>query len=425
MTRRPINDCFLHDKDRLTHHEALELLDERLSAIVDVQEIDAADGLDRILGSAIAAPINVPLHTNSAVDGYAFRHADMTGEALPVSVQIAAGDISPPPLKEGHAARIFTGAPMPTGADTVAMQEDCRTENGGVILPARLKAGANCRLAGEDVKEGETVLEASTRFDAADLAAISSLGISEISVFKKLKVHYFSSGNELRSPTSHKKQLKPGEVFDANAPMLRALSSKWPIDLSMGRSLPDRFDEVKDALAQSAESHDVIITSGGASLGTEDHMLAALDELGSRHMWQIAVKPGRPMMFGQIRKPGGQGDCFYFGLPGNPVAAFVCFLNYVRPALFKLAGGGFPRPTLFPMPAAFSVEKKKPDRREFLRGQLVKRGDRAHSVLRFDRDGSGLISSLRFADGFIVLDEDRTQLKEGEIVDYLPLTEFI
>ncbi|MEP0945240.1 MAG: gephyrin-like molybdotransferase Glp [Rhizobiaceae bacterium] len=419
-----IDDCFLHDKDRLRHDEALNLLKQRLSKIVSSETIPAADALGRILAQDITAPHEVPLHTNAAVDGYAFNSDEFDGSSMPVSARITAGDLNPKELQPGAAARIFTGAPMPPGAQTVAMQEDCHEQEGQVQLPVGLKPGANCRLSGEDLQPGDLVVEKGKFLAAADLAALASIGIHQVPAFNKLKVALFSNGNEMRVPEKAKRSLLPGEVYDANQPLLAALCAHLPVELSPMGIIRDTAKAAEEAIASASTTHDVIITTGGASRGAEDHMVTVLDKLGKRHLWQLAVKPGRPMIFGQLPRGGSGQDCLYFGLPGNPVAAMVCFLLYARPALLTLAGANWQVPPRYKIPAAFSIAKKKPDRREFMRGKLVTDEEGNLQVAKYERDGSGLISSLRQSDGLIEIPEEVTSLQQGELVSFLPFSGF-
>lgn len=425
MTRqRPIDDCFFHDRDRMRHDDALTLLRERLIPVVSSEEIALSHALGRILNKDIIAPHDVPLHTNAAVDGFAFAGSVRDRRDLKVSMTIAAGDLSPASLPQNHAARIFTGATMPEGADTVAMQEDCETQNGTVTIPDDLPMGANCRKAGEDLHAGDCALKAGTRLIAADLAAAASIGKANLPVYGKLTVTCFSSGDEMRRVGDTTTPLQRGEVFDANWPLLSALLAPLPVNVSDGGILGDDLDATREAIEKAARSSDVILTTGGASRGAEDHMLAVLDDLGKRHLWQLAVKPGRPMMFGQIARVSTRQDCLYFGLPGNPVAAMICFLLYTRPALLRLAGANWTTPPRFKVPAAFGIDKKKPDRREFLRGILSTDEDGTLTVRKFARDGSGLISSLREADGLIELPEEMTRLETGTPVDFIPFSSF-
>ncbi len=410
-----MDDCFVHDKHRLRHDDALALLRDRLSTNVGTEAVALADLSGRILAEPIIAPRDVPLHTNAAVDGYAFAHPAPSG-SIKISSRIAAGALSPPPLKPGMAARIFTGAPMPAGADTVAMQEDCDATDTHVILPP-LKAGANCRKRGEDVRAGDVVLTAGTNVDAAAIAAIASLGFGAVKAHKRLRVALLSNGAELVAP-GDTDSLQPGQVFDSNGPMLAALLKSLPCDIDQLPIVGDRRDAVFEALADAAETHDVVLTSGGASKGDEDHMLDALDTLGHRHLWQLAVKPGRPMMMGQIARTGGT-DAYVFGLPGNPVAAMVCFQLYVRPALLRLAGANWREPPRYSVPSGFEIKSKKPDRREFVRGRLEN-----GVAQRFVRDGSGLISSLTGSDGLIEIPEEVTTIRKGDAVAFIPWTAF-
>ena len=288
------------------------------------------------------------------------------------------------------------------------MQEDCQVSGGTVELP-KLRPGANVRLRGEDVREGEPVLPAGRRLRPSDVATLAAFGMADVPVRAKLRVTLFSSGDEiLQSGT-----LAPGQLFDANRPLLRSWMATLPVEVVDGGVLSDRRDAVEAALRDAARKAEVILTTGGASRGDEDHMLAALDRIGRRRAWQIAVKPGRPLMFGTI------GDAAYLGLPGNPVAACVCFLLYARPLLLALAGAGWHEPLRTTLPARFAIESK-PDRREFLRGILADGG-----VRKFDRDGSGLLSSLREADGLIDVPEGVTCIREGDAVAFLPWQSFL
>ena len=414
-----LNDCFLHDKDRMRHQEALALLKARIRPVADVEPVTLAKAQGRILASAVTAPRDIPAADNSAVDGYAFRHADHdeAGGFFKLDQRIAAGSAPTEVLGPWSAARIFTGAVMPPGADTVAMQEDCErhSQDGKdfVIVPQGLKPGANCRKAGEDVAEGAAILEPGMPLRPQDVAAIASTGTSTVDVFRRLKVTILSTGDELLRPGE---PMRPGAVYDANSHLLNGLCRSLPVDITDAGILPDNRQQVEEALGKAASQSDVILTTGGASRGEEDHILTALDTLGSRHMWQLAIKPGRPMMFGRI------GECTFAGLPGNPVAAMVCFLLYVRPMLSVLGGGPFLEPQRFQIPADFAVPKKKPDRREFYRGILGTDPSGNTVARKFARDGSGLITGLREADGLIEIPEEATSVEQGAPVTFLPFS---
>jgi molybdopterin molybdotransferase len=421
MDKKLLDDCFLSDRDRLRHDEALAILRARIGPVVGRERLALPQALNRVLAEAVIAQEDVPAHTNAAVDGYSFAAADYRLDGatmLALSGRAAAGHPRLGVLPPGSAVRIFTGAVLPEGHDTVAMQEDARegVEDGHAVvtIPGGLKAKANVRKAGEDVKVGETVLAAGAVLRPQDLGALAALGIAEVSCFARLKVALLASGDEIVRPT---RALKRGQVYDANTPMLQALiagAGAVAVDLGV---LPDDAAIVRQRLAEAAADYDVIITSGGASRGEEDHMVAALDALGKRHLWQLAIKPGRPMTFGQI------GDSILVGLPGNPVAVFVCFLLYVWPLLRRLGGAAWPEPRRFLLPARFAFPDRKLGRREFWRGTLVAE-PQGLAVSKFPRDGSGLISGLRAADGLIEIPEDVPAVAWGDLVAFLPFAEF-
>jgi molybdopterin molybdotransferase len=426
MLRPAFDDCFAHDERRLTHHEALALLQSRVAPVVQTEPVALGAAAGRRIAEPVAAPVPVPAHTNAAVDGYAFAHAAYdrkTGSTFDLGGRAAAGHPLSVAVGSQAAARIFTGAVMPAGTDTVAMQEDCRIDGGRVHIPGGLRAGANVRRAGEDVATGTTLFAPGHLVRPQDLAALASIGRATVSCFRRLRVAIVASGDEIISAGST--VLAPGEVFDANTAMLHAL-----VDLAGAQATslgiwPDDRQLVQSRLAEAAGDFDVLLTTGGASRGEEDHMGAALAALGSRHFWQLAVKPGRPMMFGQIagsRAPGTPA-CVVAGLPGNPVAVFVCFLMYVFPMLQRLGGGDWREPRRYKLPAAFDFTGRKPGRREFWRGILVDT-PAGLAVDKFARDGSGLISGLRAADGLIDIPENAGDVARGDLVDFIPFSEF-
>lgn len=422
MTGTLIDDCFAHDNRRLLHDEALAILQSRIQPVTGIEKVPVAAAAGRILAEPATAARPVPAHTNSAVDGYAFAHADYdreTGARLRISGRAAAGHALAEAPSPQTAVRIFTGAAMPVGHDSVVMQEDVRVEGEGearfVIMPGGLKKGANVRKAGEDVAQGSEVIAAGCVLRPQDLAALASLGYAEVSCHKRLRVAVLSSGDEIVRTGL---PLGPGQVYDANAPMLGPLIAETGADFTDLGVLPDNADAVRAALAEAARQFDVVITTGGASKGEEDHLVAAVEALGRRHLWQLAIKPGRPMSFGQI------GPCPVLGLPGNPVAVFVCFLLYVRPLLRRMAGGDWcGHPRRFMLPALFCFPDRKVGRREFWRG-LLRETPAGLAVDKFARDGSGLITGLRVADGLIDIPEDVPAVAEGDLVAFIPFSEF-
>jgi molybdopterin molybdotransferase len=421
MTAKLLDDCFVLDKDRLPHHEALAILKSRVRPVVGMREVALAEAAGRYLGEPLVSSRSIPAHDNAAVDGYAFAHESydtQEGARFKVVGQAAAGHpFKGTPPVDG-AVRIFTGAVMPKGYDSVAMQEDVRVEEGGngiwAVIPPGLKQGANRRLAGEDAKAGAVLVRTGMRLRPQDVASAASMGLELLCCYAPLKVAIISTGDEILRPGE---AFEAGKVYDANAPMLQALIRATGAEANHLGILPDKAERVTAALREASRLYDAIVISGGASQGAEDHVVRSIDALGKRHLWQIAIKPGRPISFGQI------GDCVVLGLPGNPVAVFVCFLIYVRPVLTRLAGGEWPEPHRFPLPAAFT-QRKKVGRREFWRAKLMAGASGGLQVAKFPRDGSGLISSLREADGLIEVPEDVAEVKAGDVVDFIPFTEF-
>jgi molybdopterin molybdotransferase len=421
MTIKLADDCFVLDKDRLPHHEAIAILKARVRPVVSVEEVPLADATSRFLAEAILSPRPIPAHDNAAVDGYAFAHSSYgkdAGARFKIAGQASAGHPLPSVPSLDHAVRIFTGAVMPQGLDTVAMQEDVVVESEAddrwVLVPPGLKQGANRRLAGEDSRAGATLVEVGARLRPQDVASAAATGLVRLRCYARLKVAIASTGDEILRPGE---SFAPGKVYDANASMLEGLAKAAGAEVIDLGVLPDEAGRVRAALSEASQAYDVIIISGGASQGAEDHVVRSIDALGKRYLWQIAIKPGRPMSFGQI------GNCVVLGLPGNPVAVFVCFLIYVRPVLTRLAGGLWPEPVRFPLPAAFR-QKKKFGRREFWRAKLTSADEGRLQVSKFPRDGSGLISSLRDSDGLIEVPEDVEEVRVGETVNFIPFSEF-
>ena len=409
-------DCFAFGGPLMTMADALALLHQRTEAVVESESVPLAQAAGRVLAEDVTATIDVPAHDNAAVDGYALRAADLAPEAdtiLRIAGRIAAGHPSESPLGAGEAARIFTGAAMPAGADTVVMQEDVRLDGPRLVVPPGLKEGANRRRAGEDTRQGDVVLHRGSRLLPQQVALAASIGRPALTVYRPLRVALFSTGDELVEPGA---VLGPGGVYDSNRYMLRALLAALPVRLTDLGILADDPDTVRAAVAEAARTHDVLITSGGVSTGEEDHVRAAVEGLGSIHFWRLAIKPGRPIALGQVA-----GRAF-IGLPGNPVAVMVCFLRFGRPLLLRLAGANAEEPPMMRLPAAFA-HRKKADRREWLRARLSRGPDGLLRAEKFPRQGSGLISSLVQSDGLVEIGEDVTHVAEGSMVDFLPFSE--
>jgi molybdopterin molybdotransferase len=378
---------------------------------VETVSLNEADG--RILAGGISASLPLPPFTNSAVDGYAVRSDDLPlGEerAFAVTGRIQAGASAKEPLEPGHAMRIFTGAPMPEGADTVFMQEDVRIDaDGKVVLPAGLKPGANVRPAGEDLAAGRAALAAGRRLRPQDVALAAAFGLTHVEVLRRIRVAVFSTGNELVSPGAPR---GPAQLFDSNRFMLMAMLARLGCAVSDLGILGDDRTSLAHALKKAADAHDLILTTGGVSTGEEDHVKAGVESVGTLVLWRMAIKPGRPVAMGII------GGTPFIGLPGNPVASFVTFVHVVRPTVLALSGAT--QQLLVPMPvrAAFSY-KKKIARREYVRVNLRKGDDGVLEVTKFPREGAGLLSSLVDTDGLVELGEEITRVDPGQTVGFL------
>ncbi|TDK50184.1 molybdopterin-binding protein [Antarcticimicrobium luteum] len=410
------NDCFAMPQgvSWVPVDEALEKLRAALHPVTGDQTLPTELAEGRILSAGCIARRSNPPRPNSAVDGYGFAHA-ATGagpQRLPlVKGRAAAGQPYEDKVPKGAAIRILTGAILPEGVDTVVLEEDTATDGVAVVFDGPVKPGANTRKAGEDVTEGAQALPAGHRLRAPDLALLSALGIGAVEVFRPLRVGVMSTGDEIVPGAAL--PAAPHQIWDANRPMLLALARGWgceAVDLGHVRDDPAQIEE---RLNEGAAKADVILTSGGASAGDEDHVSSLLRRKGSLSSWRIAVKPGRPLALAMW-----QGTPV-FGLPGNPVAALVCALVFARPALSLMAGAGWQRPQGFTVPAAFS-KTKKPGRREFLRARLTDEG--AAEVFR--SEGSGRISGLSWATGLVELPDGALEVTPGTPVRFIPYASF-
>jgi molybdopterin molybdotransferase len=412
------DDCFAFPQRRTLHSEALAQLQHLARALDATEDIDIRDATGRVVAQAVRAPRAVPAHTNAAVDGYAFAFDSYDanqGTHFAVGGRAAAGAPLQGAVPGRSAIRIFTGAIMPDDCDTVAMQEDCRLEaQGAVFIPAGLKRGANRRMAGEDTAEGATVVLSGQRLRPQDVAALASTGVASVTCFKRPRICFFSTGDEILPPGA---PFSTGKVYDSNGPMLGGLFAPLNLTFTHGGILPDNREAVHNALHAAAENFDLIVTTGGASLGEEDHVVAALRAADALSLWQLAIKPGRPMGVGRI------GSCLCFALPGNPVAVLVCALLYVWPAVRVLAGEQWTEPQRLPFRAGFEIKSRKPGRREFFRGWLES-DDGQVTVQKYKRDGSGLISSLRSAGGLIEIPEQTESIQHGDTVSFIPFSAF-
>ena len=411
------DDCFAFNGPLLPVAEAERLIAERVAPVTGREAVTLANAAGRVLADDVIASVDLPPFDNSAVDGYAVGAADLDGardSRLTVVDRVAAGHAAKHVLKSGQAIRIFTGAPMPPGADTVFMQEDCRVEGGAVIVPPGLKRGANTRLAGEDIRAGAVALPAGRRLAVQHVALAAALGLTELPVRRRVRVAVFSTGDEIVEPGT---KLPGAALYDSNRYLLAGLIARLGGQVTDLGILKDDRLALARAIAAAAVDHDLVLTSGGVSTGEADHVRAALDSVGRLVFWRLAIKPGRPVAMGVIRGANFGDGCAFVGLPGNPVAVFVTFVRVVRPLLLRLAGA-LPEPLLaLPARAAFSYQKRK-GRREYVRVKLRTAPDGAVEAEKYAQDGAGVLTSLTETDGLAELGEDVTKIEPGAAISF-------
>ena len=409
--------------------DALRALLARVEAVKETESVASFNADGRVLAEDLVSSLQVPPNDNSAMDGYAVRVADVTeaGKVLPVSQRIAAGHPAEP-LRPGTCARIFTGATMPVGADAVVMQEDTVEVAGdihGVHIHAVPKPGQWVRRAGEDVTRGAVVLARGTRLSPAALGMAAGIGMAHVAVVRRPRVALFSTGDELVMPGDVPPEaMRPGAIYNSNRFFLRALLHRLGCEVSDLGIVPDKRDLTLAALKTAADHHDLILTSGGVSVGEEDHIKPAVEQLGTLELWQIGMKPGKPFAYGSVRRDAGAGKgaaqtCHFMGLPGNPVSSFVTFLLLVRPFLLKLQGAVVPAWQPAMLPAHFSVTRAD-KRREFLR---VRRNANGGLDL-FSNQSSGVLTSAVWGDGLVDNPAGAT-IAHGDLVPYLSFSELL
>ncbi|MEG2975276.1 MAG: molybdopterin molybdotransferase MoeA [Comamonas sp.] len=406
----------------------LKPLDDALAAVLaQAQRLDGPESVDlfaadgRVLWADCVSALQVPPQDNSAMDGYAVRSAECAsgGAELPVSQRIPAG-VAPDALVAGSVARIFTGAPVPAGADAIVMQEDCEVlEDGRVRIKTQPKAGQWIRRSGEDIRQGATVIEAGVRLTPAHLGLAASMGFASLPVARKPRVAMFSTGDELVMPgTVAPQDMKPGSIYNSNRFFLRALLLRMGCEVTDLGIVPDDREATVAALAKAAVDHDVIVTSGGVSVGEEDHIKPAVQQLGQLDLWQISIKPGKPFAYGRVKRQDA-GFAHFIGLPGNPVSSFVTFQVLVRPFLLRLQGVQNVLPRAIDARADF-VWPKGDKRREFLRVRYNERG----GLELFKNQSSGVLTSTAWGDG-VVDNPASTTIAEGDTVRFIPFAELM
>lgn len=395
----------------LTIEQAGEHAAERIAAVTGVETIQLAAADGRVLAADVIAPLDLPPFANSAVDGYAVRFADLAAGVtqLPLSGRVAAGVDAAGVATAGMAVRVFTGAPMPEGADTVFMQEDVALNAGAVILPPGLRHGANARPAGEDLPSGQIALAAGRRLRPQDLALLAALGLTQVTVRRRVRVAIFSTGDELNEPGT---ALPPAGIYDANRTLLRALVARAGAEIVDLGILKDEPASLAAKLSEAAANCDLILTSGGVSTGEEDHVKAAVERAGELAFWRVAIKPGRPVAMGLV------AGTPFIGLPGNPVAVFVTFAFIARTVIALLSGTTSSRLHGLPVRLGFPY-KKKAARREYVRVSLDPGLDGIAVARKHPRDGAGVLTSLTETDGLVELADELTNVAEGTIVPFL------
>ncbi len=402
--------CYQAGDGMLSVEQALDVLLGRARVLPQVQEVDVEDGLGRVLARAVGSALDVPPWDNSAMDGYAISSEDVPAGGqvvLPVSQRIPAGSFGAP-LAPGTAARIFTGAPVPDGADTVVMQELCVVSGDTVTVPGPVTQGENIRLKGNDIAAGSEILGLGTRIRPQEMGLAASVGVARLPVYQRLRVAIFSTGDELVLPG---RPLADGQIYNSNRYTLRGLLRGLGCEIHDLGIVEDTLPATREAMLEAAEQADLIVTSGGVSVGEEDHVKRAVEDVGSLELWRIRVKPGKPLAFGRV------GEADFIGVPGNPVSTLVTFMLFARPFILKRQGATAVLPQSVPVVAGFSWPKPG-KRREFLRAQLERSPEGKTVAAIYPRQGSDVLTSAVWGDGLVEIPEQAT-VAPGDTVNYL------
>ena len=402
--------CDINNK-LLDVEQALQHLLSQVQPCSETETVETAGSLGRVLAEDLRSSIDVPPLDNSGMDGYAVSVADLTADAestLPIGLRVCAGD----PLQThqpGTVSRIFTGAPVPEGADAVIPQELCEVEGDTVRLPAGIKQGANIRRRGEDITKGAVVLQKGLRVRAQEMGMAATMGFAQLSVYRQLKVAVFSTGDEL---VALGEALGSGQIYDSNRYSVNGLLQTLGCEVIDLGCVTDNFNATQEILQQAAQQADLVITSGGVSVGEEDHIKAAVESIGQLNMWRLAIKPGKPLAYGTVC------DTPFFGLPGNPVASFVTFCLFARPYLLRMQGMNDVAPLTISLPAWFDWPRSG-KRREFSRARVVNNEKGESGVELYPHQGSGVLSSVVWANGLAVIPEGQT-IERGDAVNFIP-----
>jgi molybdopterin molybdotransferase len=419
-SKQALKDGFKAPDRLIPLDQALAFLAEKLLPVVGVETVPLAEASGRILAEDVVSTIESPPFASAAMDGFALRQSDLPSSgdkaSLRVVARIAAGHHEQRSFGPGEAARIFTGAPLPNGLDTVVMQEDCRVwedDNGETVsVPTGLAVGQHVRQIGEDIRAGARVLRAGRRLRPQEVAMAATVGLANLAVYRRLKVAVFSTGDEIFEPGQ---PLPPGGIYTSNRYSLIALAQGLGCEVDDLGNLPDHFEATRQALSDAGHRYDLLITSGGVSAGGEDHVRPVVESLGAIHLWRLAIKPGKPAALGHV------GDAAFVGLSGYPVAAQVTFMILARPVILRLSGAlSEPmQPWRFRVPAAAPFNKSH-GRREFVRARLEVGPDGATWVVPHSAQGSGAVSSLVEGEGLVDMKEDLRYIAPGEMADFIP-----
>lgn len=413
-----VNDCYSPAQQLQTAETVWQGMQALASTQVKSQTLPLEQCMNRRLAEALTTPYDSPRFDNAAVDGYAFNCNDLIQQpdaTLPLmATEANAGGSEKLSLKQGYCMRVLTGAQMPKGANTVVMQEDVHLTNDSVTFPSHYKAHSNWRPQGEDVKAGEVIINQGQLIRPQDIGLAAAVGQAQLRVYNKVRVALFSTGNEVYELGQ---ELPEDGIYDVNRYLLKALLTSLHCEVTDLGILADDFSTIRTALDSASQDHQLIITSGGASTGSHDHIANVLKDLGEVHAWRLAIKPGRPLAFGQL------GSALFLGLPGNPVAANVCTLMFGQPLIRVLSGGGWHRPKSYPQKLGFDVNKKV-GRREWLRVFQEQQPNGDYVLQRSASHGSGILTSMTRADGLVEVDEASGNIPAGSLVDFIPFTSF-
>ncbi len=422
-----LNDCFSRPAKMLTLNEAVARFSENIVSVCKAEEVELVSAIGRITFSDVISSIDVPPHNNSAVDGFAVYHDDLNvsgSTTLPIRGRVVAGGNFVGNPERGQAIQIFTGAPIPNktrvlSPDTIFMIEDVVVDGDNITLPEGQMKGSNIRMAGEDIKKGDTIINYGKRLRPQEVGILAAIGHSKVKVRAALKVAIFSTGDEICDPGE---KIRSGQIFDINRYSLMSLLKKLGCEVNDMGILPDNKDAIRESIRSASRNNDLLLTSGGVSMGEEDHVRTAINELGKIDLWKLLIKPGRPIALGHVNDDDREVPVI--ALPGNPVAVMVTFLRVARPLVLLLSGSVDIHPNYFSIPSAFSMTKKK-GRREWLRASLVRDKEDHLKVKKFPFDGSGILSSMVSSDGLVELSEDIVKVSEGDLVDFLPFSEVL